>query len=216
MTTRESSSPRHSIRTLAILAAIVGAVALVLWVKVREPQAIVQQVSSAGAPAPTVSGNPLPMPSPAVQPEEVTPLLQSPAFPVSLENQPGVRRRTGGPYVDRQAIIESIRKDFGCGEALPDASVCKTVVVQFYDRYESAFAEHGRSWPFASVFARDREVYLVTLRGDLNSVARFKTLARAAPTRVDHWNYQIDASTGEVMGSGTAGTLLEGEQLSLQ
>lgn len=144
--------------------------------------------------------------------EQVTPLGQPPPFPVSQENQPGVRRRSGGPYVSQDKVVATVLDHLRCGKA-ESKNVCRSIVVEFHARYEDAWRRQGASWGFVSAFACDREVYFVTVRGEIDLTTTARTLNDNAVKRADHWNYEIDGTTGEILGSGTAGTPLAGEEI---
>lgn len=146
--------------------------------------------------------------------EIVVPRGQPVPFPVSLEDQPGVRRRSAGPYVTQDRVIRRVLDHLACGKE-GTSNVCTSVVVQFYSRYEDAWRNHSASWGFVSAFARDREVYFVTVRGDIDLATTARTLNANAEKRADHWNYQVDATTGEILGSGTAGVPLIGEEITV-
>lgn len=81
------------------------------------------------------------------------------------------------------------------------------MVVQFYQRYDDAYAEYGSSgWGYVGTLGHDREVYLVSVHGHIGFCPR--ALNVDCPVYAEHSNGIYDATTGEGMGGGTAGTPL--------
>lgn len=154
-----------------------------------------------------------------VQPGDVVEAPGSPApFPTFMENEPGVRHRSGGPYISEEIAIDRVREHL-CPESvkvlhLPGARDCAKYefTARFFPRYEDAYIEHGpKGWGFVAGWARDREVYLVSVKGTIEAYDLFKAPGEAGtdPETIDHWNAEIDATTGEILGQGTAGEPLK-------
>lgn len=133
-------------------------------------------------------------------------------FPKSLDNQPGMRHHSGGPYIGDQVVRQKASELLNCGSKEPIRS-CDSIVVQFFPRYEDATNAHLKNGIFASGLASDREVYLVSVKGALDMAGAFRgaiTSKDRGPMVVDHWNYQVDATTGDFISGGTAGEVLLG------
>lgn len=131
-------------------------------------------------------------------------------FPKDLDSQPGLRHRSGGPYVSADYVRKKASDLLECGSRDP-LRQCDQVVVKFFPRYQDAAEAHLKSGAFASGLASDREVYLVSVKGKLDMPRRsMQAQLRHNPMTfvVDHWNYQVDAATGDFMAGGTAGDVL--------
>lgn len=132
--------------------------------------------------------------------------------PEQFDTQQGVLHRSGGPYVPASEAESTAAGLLGCaGPVAPQASAfkggaCAGVTTVFYDSAASAYAAHP-DWGVASV-GTDRELYFVTIHGQVKFFPKTMAAAGADGVTVDHMNVAIDATTGEVVGSGTAGTPL--------
>lgn len=135
------------------------------------------------------------------------PVVLSPAgrlpFPKSLDSQPGMRHRTGGPYRTAAEVRQTVATRLGCGTP---GRHCDAILVKFFSRYEDATEAYDQNGAFASGLASDREVFLVTVKGRLDHLVRGGL--SAASLVVDHWNLTVDATTGEVASGGTNGEQL--------
>jgi len=124
-----------------------------------------------------------------------------------------MRHRSGGPYVSIADVREKASGLLKCGSTDP-LRQCNEIVVKFFGRYEDAANAHVKNGVFGSGLASDREVYLVSVKGSLDMSGALRAAVTSmdrAPLIVDHWNYQVDATTGDFLSGGTAGDILEGE-----
>ncbi len=169
---------------------------------------------SFSSPPPQPAANPPPFlpasPRPQDPPFKATPQGGIP-FPTQFDSQPGMRRRSGGPYVSAADVRQKASTFLKCGSVSP-LRRCDAVVVKFYDRFEDAANAHIKTGNFASGLASDREVYLVSVKGSLDMTGTFRGASASVnsepPFVVDHWNYQVDATTGDFVGGGTSGDVL--------
>lgn len=128
-------------------------------------------------------------------------------FPYENDAVAGVVRRSGGPYVSpeqvRISVSESSNRGIGAFKC-PDGT-CR-IISTFFERYDSAQAAHP-DWQVANGAASDREVYLVSVLGKITFTPK---AAGSGVVEADHWNVTIDATSGALLGGGTAGTPLTG------
>lgn len=121
---------------------------------------------------------------------------------------PSALHQSGGPYTPQSSVEAEATAALGCSvgnaQAAYPGTHCDSVSVQFFDRYDQATATDS-TWPAVSALGADREVYLVTVHGSMEFTPR---ALDTAPVAIDHWNLVVDATTGDIMSSGTAGTPL--------
>lgn len=135
-------------------------------------------------------------------------------FPIPFPDQSGfpsgtVLHHSGGPYIPQQAAARAAVATLGCSVGTAQTGYpgthCDSVSVTFFTRYEEGWNRMGPGWGFVNAWGPDREVYYVTVHGTLKWSP--KTLA-ASTIETDHWNVQVDATTGQVMSTGTSGAPL--------
>lgn len=132
--------------------------------------------------------------------------------PDSFANQPGIAHHSGGPYLTPADIQLAAAKDRGCAQPFAvqlhvgiDGGRCTGVSVSFYPRVDAALAARP-DWQAPSADAADREIYLVTIHGRLHFFPISTRIIDQAGYWADHWNEEVDPTTGAVLGGGTAGT----------
>lgn len=130
-------------------------------------------------------------------------------FPATLEKQPGVLHRSGGPYLTpgevRQIVLDGVRCAIGGAQEPAPASAqsrCDRVDVRFYPRYEDAWKERGHAGGFVSGWGRDREIYVATLWGHVWFQPKGARQLNHDGVLTNFRTFQIDATTGQVMLSG--------------
>lgn len=121
-----------------------------------------------------------------------------------------MRHHSDGPYVSVADVHDKVAQALDCGSTR-GLRRCDEIIVKFFSGYADATAAHPTGGAFASGLASDREVYLVTVKGQIDMTGSF-TGAFANVEEysmiVDHWNYTVDAATGNFMSGGTAGDVL--------
>lgn len=132
-------------------------------------------------------------------------------FPDETGFPPGtVRHHSGGPYVSQVAAAQAAMATLGCSVGTAQADFqgtrCDSASTKFFSRYDDGWGEMGPGWGFVNAWGPDREVYYVTVHGLLKFTPRTPFVSSGIET--DHWNVQIDATTGEVMSTGTSGAPL--------
>ena len=132
----------------------------------------------------------------------------SPSAPLP-PSVPGALQHSGGPYVSQSSVQNAAAATLGCSIGTAQAGFpgthCDSVSIQFFDRYDQAMAVTNGTWPPDSALSPDREVYLVTIHGSMQFTPRAPI---SSPVAIDHWNLVVDAATGDIISSGTAGTPL--------
>ena len=137
-----------------------------------------------------ISENPLPEP------------LGAP-FPVAAIGDAGVLRHSGGPYISRSRVAARVLAQLECtlGKARRNMPgfTCARVDVAYFDRYADAWKLRGAIWAFVHAWGADREMYVVTVWGHLESAA---LVAGAEPALTEITTVLIDATTGRTMMEG--------------
>lgn len=161
-----------------------------------------QQVSSGGNVVPSGNVGPLAGTAPSDLPK-----------PTQFDNQTGVLHHTGGPYISSAVAATAAATTLGCASpnapqtGLTGGGACSGSTVRFYPSAAAAFAANP-DWGVASI-GQDREVYFVTIHGRIKFFPKTMSAQGNNGVSVDHFNVEIDATTGDVIGSGTAGSPLE-------
>jgi hypothetical protein len=114
-----------------------------------------------------------------------------------------IAHHSGGPYLSQQAAAQIALRANDCtltGGAIARPSHCTEVDVRFFNHYGDFWALEGGQTQFVGSWGADREMYVVTVFGDLS----FPTTDAAvlgdvhAPDRT----YQLDATTGQIQMTG--------------
>lgn len=134
-----------------------------------------------------------------------TPQSSAPPFPYDNDTAPGVLHHTGGPYQSQSQVQDALLATLGCTLGGPQSgfpgTACSSVTVRFYSKFDQAYIANP-SWSLISAWASDREVYFVSVRGHIQFSAHDPV---GTPIVSDHYNAEIDATTGQILGAGTQG-----------
>jgi hypothetical protein len=146
----------------------------------------------------------------------VTPQLAngpvSPPSPESSSSQPGMLTASGGPYLALATIKAQAATSLGCATT-PGSQVdvvggiCDSVSATPILNHAEAMKFHS-DWGTPGGVGPTREVYLVTVHGHIKFFPKTVEVNAANGVWVDHFNIEIDATTGSVLGQGTLGSPL--------
>jgi hypothetical protein len=124
-------------------------------------------------------------------------------FPVAPIGGASVLRHSGGPYVPRSHVAALVLAQLECslGKARRNMPgfTCARVDVAYFDRYADAWKLRGAIWAFVHTWGPDREMYVVTVWGHLQSDA---AVPGTKPALTEITTVLIDATTGRTMMQG--------------
>lgn len=129
-----------------------------------------------------------------------------------LDDQPGVRRRTGGPYAAIEGVKAQVGTSLGCAttpgiQANTIDGRCESIVTTSVMTYSDAMKAHP-DWGTPGGIGPDREVYFVTMRGRFKFFPRSMRADAKDGIWTEYFNFEIDATTGDLLGRGTQGSPL--------
>ena len=114
-----------------------------------------------------------------------------------------VLRHSGGPYLSRAHVVAMVLAQLECklGTARRNMPgfACARVDVAFFERYADAWKLRGASWALVHTWGADREMYVVTVWGHLDSAS---ARLGARPELTEITTVLIDATTGRTMMEG--------------
>jgi hypothetical protein len=134
--------------------------------------------------------------------ESPVPPAKGAPFP-SVASGADVLRHSGGPYISGARVGAKVLAQLECTLGKPRRDMpgftCARVDVAFFAEYGDAWKLRGASWAFVHRWGADREMYVVTVWGHLESeVPR----AGAEPALTEITTVEIDATTGRTMMEG--------------
>ncbi len=137
-----------------------------------------------------------------------------PPAPNTFSSQPGVLHHTNAPLLPPSVLTTISAKLIGCSEPpyshtalspqTASGGVCTSFKSVVYDRTDTARAENP-TWEIPPSNAADRQVAFVTIFGHITFYPKTISAAGSGGVWADHYNVEIDPTTGAVLGNGTAG-----------
>jgi hypothetical protein len=202
---RRAKRRRFQLAVVAVVCTAVGATTVPRLLQ-RAATDRISTESPAGAPTHTAPADPrAPQPPRTPPPTELSDkATTTQTFPISIEQQneqvaPGsVRHRSGGPYLSLSQMVDQVAQRLGCGtDAWGATTRCDSVVVRFFNSYESAYREYGQAFrPYVGNLGHDREVYLATAYGSFPFCRKGDGVG-TCPVYRDHVNEVYDATIQE-------------------
>jgi hypothetical protein len=115
-----------------------------------------------------------------------------------------VLHHSDGPYLTAgkasEIALVALQCSLGRSTAADPTERCVEADVSFFQSYADFWAVEGGQTQFVGAWGRDREMFVVTIFGDLPLVTT--DLAQTAPVYTPWRTFQIDATTGRILMTG--------------